>query len=67
VTVDGKPTPERPHREDGLMAVPLEAGSHRIEVQWLATRDVIAGREVTSLALLSLVLVAMLERHKRRV
>jgi hypothetical protein len=67
VTVDGKPTPERPHREDGLMAVPLEAGSHRIEVQWIATSDVIAGREVTSLALLSLVLVAVLERRKRRV
>jgi hypothetical protein len=67
VTVDGKPVPERPHREDGLMAVPLEVGSHEIEVRWLATQDVIAGREVTSLALLSLVLVAMLERRKRRV
>jgi hypothetical protein len=67
VTVDGEPAPERPHREDGLMAVPLEAGSHRIEVRWIATQDVIAGREVASLALLALVLVGIWERRKCRV
>ena len=54
-------------RDDGLMAVPVTAGSHAIEVQWNATRDVIAGREVSAIALLALAVVAMLERRERRV
>jgi hypothetical protein len=67
VTVDGKAAPGRPRREDGLMAVPLMAGSHRIEVLWFATRDVITGREISAIALLALVGVATLERRGRRV
>jgi hypothetical protein len=67
VTVDGKPAPGRPVREDGLMAVPVTAGSHAIEVQWSATRDVIAGREVSAISLLALAVVALLERRQRRV
>jgi hypothetical protein len=67
VTVDGKQELSRPAREDGLMAVPVPAGSHWIEVQWTATRDVVAGREVSAFALLALVVVARLERRKRRV
>ena len=67
VTVDGKPAQDRPAREDGLMAVPVMAGSHAIEVQWSATRDVIAGREISAIALLALAVVAMLERRERRV
>jgi hypothetical protein len=67
VTVDGKPALGRPMRDDGLMAVPVMAGSHAIEVEWTATRDVIAGRAVSNLALLELALVAILERRKRRV
>ncbi len=67
VTVDGKPAQGRPLRDDGLMAVPVMAGSHAIEVQWSATRDVIAGRAVSAIALLALALVAMLERRGRRV
>jgi len=67
VSVDGKPALGRPLREDGLMAVPLPAGSHQIAVQWFATWDVIAGREVSAFALVALVGVAMLERRQRRV
>ncbi len=67
VTVDGKPAPRRPARDDGLMAVPVTAGSHAIEAQWSATRDVIAGREVSAIALLALAVVALLERRERRV
>ncbi len=67
VTVDGKPAPGRPVRDDGLMAVPVMAGSHAIEVRWSATRDVIAGREVSAIALLALAVVAILERRQRRV
>jgi hypothetical protein len=67
VTVDGKPAQDRPGRGDGLMAVPVTAGSHAIEVHWSASSDVIAGREISAIALLALVLVAVLERRERRV
>ncbi len=67
VTVDGKVAPGRPVREDGLMAVPVAAGNHTIEVQWSATRDVIAGRAVSSISLLALVLMATFGGKFRRV
>jgi hypothetical protein len=67
VTVDGKPAQDRPGRDDGLMAVPVLAGSHAIEVQWSASRDVIDGRAFSTIALLALAVVAMLERRERRV
>jgi hypothetical protein len=66
VTIDGKPAPGRLLREDGLMAVPVPPGSHAIEVQWTATRDVIAGREISAIALLALAVVGGLERKSRR-
>jgi hypothetical protein len=66
VTVDGRPTSRRPLREDGLMAVAVTAGSHAIDVQWTATRDVIAGREISAIALLALAVVGGLERKSRR-
>ncbi len=65
VTVDGLPVKSRPLREDGLMAVPVNAGSHVVEVQWAATRDVVAGRAVSAIALLALAVVAMRERKGR--
>jgi hypothetical protein len=67
VTVDGKPAPGRPAREDGLMTVPVAAGNHKIEVQWTATKDVIAGRAISSISLLGLVLMAALGGKFRRV
>jgi hypothetical protein len=62
VTVDSKQVSHRPNREDGLMAVPLPAGHHQIEVRWQATSDVIAGRAFAAIALLALLGVAVLER-----
>jgi hypothetical protein len=67
VTLDDKPVQGRPIRDDGLMTVPVTAGSHVIEVRWAATRDVIAGRLVSALSLLALAIVGMLERRQRRV
>ena len=65
VTVDGQQVKSRPAREDGLMAVPVKVGSHVMEVQWTATRDVVAGRAVSAIALLALTVVAMRERKGR--
>lgn len=67
VTVDGQPAPGRPERDDGLMAVPIMAGKHVMEIQWATTRDVIAGRTISAIALLALAMVVMLERRGRRV
>jgi 6-pyruvoyl-tetrahydropterin synthase related domain len=65
VTVDGQPVNSRPLREDGLMAVPVTAGSHVLEVQWTATRDVVAGRIISAIALLGLAVLVARE-HKGR-
>jgi hypothetical protein len=67
VTLDGRPMQGRPVRDDGLMTVPVTAGNHVVEVQWAATRDVIAGRLVSAISLLALAIVGMLERRERRV
>jgi hypothetical protein len=63
VSVDGGQIVSRPLREDGLMAVPVTPGRHTIEVQWTATRDVVAGRVLSGLSLLGLVGTVVLERH----
>jgi hypothetical protein len=65
VTVDGQTVSRRPLREDGLMTIPVKAGSHVMDVQWTATRDVVAGRAVSAIALLAFALVAMRERKGR--
>jgi hypothetical protein len=48
-----------------LMAVPVNAGGHVIEVQWTATRDVVAGRIISAIALLGLAVVVAWERKER--
>ncbi len=67
VTVDGQTVGARPVREDGLMAVPVGAGSHAIQVQWGVTGDVIAGRLISAVSVLALVGVRLLEQRKGRV
>ncbi|HXP10743.1 MAG TPA: hypothetical protein VN828_19730, partial [Acidobacteriaceae bacterium] len=61
VVVDGRRIVNRPSRKDGLMTVPVTAGNHTIEVQWGATRDIVAGRVLTVLAVLGLVGTVVLE------
>jgi 6-pyruvoyl-tetrahydropterin synthase related domain len=65
VTVDGQSVNGRPLREDGLMAVPVKTGSHVIEVQWTATRDIVAGRTISGIALLGLAALVARERKGR--
>jgi hypothetical protein len=65
VSVDGRQALGRPLRQDGLMTVPVTPGSHKIDVQWSPTRDVVAGRVLSGLAVLGLVGTAVLERRGR--
>ena len=67
VSVDDEPALERPARDDGLMAIPIVAGKHVINVQWAATRDVIIGRTISVIALLALAIAVKLELRERRV
>jgi hypothetical protein len=63
VAVDGRQIVSRPSRKDGLLTVPVTAGSHAIEVQWSATRDIVVGRVLTVLAILGLAGTVVLERR----
>jgi hypothetical protein len=65
VTVDGQPVNSRPLREDGLMAIPVNAGDHVMEVQWAPTRDIVAGRIISAIALIALAVVVERERKRR--
>jgi hypothetical protein len=67
VTVDDKPSLGRPMRDDGLMAIPITAGKHVMDIQWASTGDVVAGRTISAIALLALAIAVMLERRERRV
>ena len=67
VAVDGRDIISRPSRKDGLLTVPVTAGSHAIEVQWGATRDIVVGRVLTVFAVLGLVGTVVLERRVGRV
>ena len=55
VTLNGTELRERPHRSDGLLVVPLAAGTNRIEVRWRLTQDQTAGI-LLSLAALAITL-----------
>jgi hypothetical protein len=64
VEVNGKALPARPHRDDGLLTVPLDAGQSVITVRYTATRDVELGRALSLLALC--VVIALVTEAKRR-
>ncbi len=51
VSLDGRTLPSRPHREDGLLTLPVPGGSSRVRVAWRTTPDIEAGRALSALAL----------------
>jgi hypothetical protein len=57
ITLNGKAVVPFNTREDGLIAVPISAGSSTIDVRWGTTEDVILGRWISSIA--SLLLLAL--------
>ena len=65
-TVNNKIIEYRPRRDDGLLVIPVIAGSNFIDVHWRTTNDVIAGRTVSLTALLIATLLGIGERRKRR-
>lgn len=64
VRVNGRPITARPHRNDGLLTVPLSAGESVITIRYAATRDVELGRALSLLALC--IAIAIFTQTKRR-
>ncbi|QNI33333.1 hypothetical protein H7849_05065 [Alloacidobacterium dinghuense] len=63
VDVNGKSISTRPHRDDGLLTIPLDAGDSVVTVRYAATRDVKVGRGLSLLALC--IVIAVFTQTKR--
>jgi hypothetical protein len=55
VTRNGKSSAGRPHRDDGLMTIPVVQGVNEIDVRWIDPGYVLAGRAASGMALALLV------------
>jgi hypothetical protein len=53
-----------PHRDDGLIAVPVPEGHTEVAIDWATTRDVIIGRWLSAFSLVLLVPLYIAERGK---
>ncbi len=63
VKVNGQPVADLPQRDDGLMAVPVARGPVDLTVDWTTTPDVILSRWLSSLSVLLLTGLCLLERR----
>jgi hypothetical protein len=64
VRVNGNPVTHRPVRDDGLMAVPVPAGSFTLTADWTNTPDVRLGRWISLLALLLVTTLGLALRRR---
>ncbi|WP_158751196.1 YfhO family protein [Acidobacterium sp. S8] len=64
VRVNGQSLVLRPHRDDGLMTVPIPDGRSTITIAYVATRDVELGRALSLLAIC--IAIAVFVQTKRR-
>jgi hypothetical protein len=65
VRVNGRAIEGRLHRDDGLMAIPLPAGSYRLDISYAATTDVRLGRIISLVAALLWIVLAAFRRPFR--
>jgi hypothetical protein len=66
VQVNGEPVADQGNRDDGLMAIPVQAGYVDVTMDWTTTPDVKAGRWISMVALLAAAGVGFVEFRKRR-
>jgi len=66
VTVNGEPASNLPARDDGLMTVPVPQGRVHLAIDWTTTPDSLAGRWLSTLAVLLLTTLCLLERRLNR-
>ena len=65
VTLNGTPTTAVGNRDDGLIVVPIPAGSTDVDATWTTTGDAVAGRWLSAIALAFVTAVCLLERKLR--
>jgi len=52
-----------PHRDDGMMAVPVPRGPVEVAIDWEITRDVILGRWLSALSVIFVIALCIVERR----
>jgi hypothetical protein len=62
IAVNGYPVAVLPHRDDGLIVVPVWPGTIALTVDWTTTPDALAGRWLSVLAVLALTGLWLFER-----
>ncbi len=63
VILNRKPVTTRPHRDDGLMVIPIPAGQSLITIRYTATADVKLARAISLLA--ACILIALFAQSRR--
>ena len=53
--------PSLPHRDDGLMAIPVSQGHADLQIDWTTTSDAVIGRWLSGLALIALIGLGLVE------
>jgi hypothetical protein len=66
ITLNGAVQTNRPHREDGLIALAIPAGRSTIDVRWRDTPDIYLGWALSGFAGLGLGILWLIDRRKRR-
>jgi hypothetical protein len=66
IKVNGQTVDSLPRRDDGLMVVPVPQGPVILTVDWTTTKDVIAGRWLSLIALAVLTYLCLLERKSAK-
>jgi hypothetical protein len=65
VQVNGEPVTDEGKRDDGLMAIPVQAGYVDVTMDWMTTPDVKVGRWISFAALLAAAGMGFVERRKK--
>jgi hypothetical protein len=66
VTRNGQSVGDRPHRDDGLMTIPVAAGSNEINIRWSNAGHEMTGRAISAIALALLASAGFIEGRRRR-
>jgi hypothetical protein len=64
VTVNRAPLANRIRRDDGLMVIPVSAGTTQIDIRWHTTRDEWAGIALSLVALAITLAISVMERRR---
>ena len=61
--LNGQPTTPAATRKDGLLAIAVPQGTIKLTAAWTATKDVLAARAISAIALFLLIVLAFVERR----